>query len=134
MLKLEDFARQRLAQGEDGAAAEALKVHQLRHLLADFEVFFYLPSFGEGYLAIAVYEVFICHHLSAARDFEVALVGIDDDGVVFVAAKELGDDTAETFLKHTEECGLVNVLHLVELVEGFNERLDGFLTCFLCHV
>ena len=62
---------------------------------------------------------------------EVALVGIDDDVKVLVTAEYLGYNVAEAFLKNAHQGGAVDVLGLLELLEGLNHART--LLFFLCH-
>ena len=115
MFEFEDFRSQRLAQGENGAAAEALKFDVLRHLFAFLKVRLNLSRFGQTDLSVGVFDGIVGHNLALARDFDVSLVGIDHYDEVFVRAKEFGDDTAETLFEHPEQCGTVDVLRFVEI-------------------
>ena len=64
-------------------------------------------------------------------NLEVTLVRIDDDVKVLVTAEYLGYHIAEAFLKNANKRGAVDVLGLLELLEGLYHARTLFF--FLCH-
>ena len=58
---------------------------------------------------------------SASPDFEVALVGVDDDVEVGVGAELFDEDSAECFFEDADHCGPVDVFEFFELCESINQ-------------
>ena len=130
MLQLQNLAGQRLAQGQDGAAAELGKVHILAHLFAHLIILVNLACLRKGNLPVVILHLPVGHDRTVAVNFKIALVRIHDHVVVVVRAEELGDDATETLLQHAHQRGAVDVLRLFKLCKCINQT-DGF--CFLCH-
>ena len=103
-------------------------MYLLRHFLARLVVLVDFLCLGEGNLGVGVREFLVLHYLAVAVDFEVTLVGVDDDVVVLVAAIRLGDDGAEALLEHADERRTVNVFRFLEFLEHVGQA-DGVLFC-----
>ena len=129
VLQLQDLRSECLAQGEDGTTSELREVNGLGDVLADLVVISNLLCLAEANLHVGVGDLAVFHHGAVAIDFEVALVGVDNDVVVLVASLHLGDDTAEALLEHAHKGGAVDVLGFLELCESIYE----FVVYFLCH-
>ena len=95
LLQFEDLGCQGLAQVEDSATTELLEMHFFGEVLADFDVIDSLTSFAERYLKIGVGEFVVGHYFAVLVDFEVTLVGVDDDVEVLVGAEHLGQYRTE---------------------------------------
>ena len=90
----------------------------MAHFLAHFVVVFYLLSLAQGYFLVGVVHFAVGHNDTVVVDLEIAFVGIGDDVVVLIGAVCLGEDTAETFFQHADQCGAVNVVFLFEVGES----------------
>ena len=88
-LQFEDLGGQGLAQVEDSATAEFLEMHLFGEVLTDLDVVHSLTSLTERYLKIWVGEILVGYHFTVLVDFEVTLVGVDDDVEVLVGAEHL---------------------------------------------
>ena len=121
MLEFEDFAGERLSQGEDGASAEVGELDAFAHVLAHLVGFVDGAGIAEGNLAVFVIHLVVVHHGAVAVDFAVALVGVDDDIEVLVRTEDFGNDAAEALFEHADERSAVNVLGFLEVVECFNQ-------------
>ena len=120
VLQLHDAACQCLAQLQDGAASELRHVNALADFFAYLIVVFYLLCFAQGYFLVLVGHFSVRHDDAVVVDFEVTLVGVDDDVVVLVGAVHLGDDAAEAFFEHTYQRRPVDVVLFLEVGENLN--------------
>ena len=110
VFELKDLAGQGLAEGQDGAAAEIFKFDVLAAVFAHFKVGFDAAGFRERDLFVGIFHFVVGNDLAAARDLEVAFVGIDHDGEIFVRAEDFGDDAA-----------VIDIFGLVEVSEGLQQ-------------
>ena len=131
MLQFQYLAGQSLTQIEDGTAAKLREVHLLAHVLPHLVVGFDLLRVLQRYLFIFVFHLSIGHNHAVAVDFEVSLVGVHNHVEVLVAAEDLGKHIAETFLQHAHQRSTVDILGLLELLEGI-DHTDLFFFIFLC--
>ena len=131
MLEFEDFAGQRLAQRQNGAAAEVGKLNRFAHVFALFVVGVDFARLAQGDFLVLVGHLAVGHDHAVAIDFAVALVGVDDDIEVLVRTEQLGDHAAETLFEHAHHRGAVDVLGLFEFGKSFNQA--DALVLFSCH-
>src|SRR5574344_102765 len=131
MLQLEYLRSQCLAQIEDGTTTKLAEVNLLAHLLTYLIVGLDLLCILKRNLLVLILHLTVGNNDAVAVYLEVALVGIDDHVKILVTAEYLGDHVAETLLKDTHQCGTVDVLGLLELLEGLYHAWT--LLFFLCH-
>ncbi len=131
MLQFEYLGCESLTQVEDGTTAEFAEVHLLAHFLAYLVVGLYLLCILQRDFLVLVLHLAIGYNDAVTVYLEVTLVGVDDHVKILVTAEYLGDHVTETLLQNTHQCGAVDVLGLLELLEGLNHART--LLYFLCH-
>ena len=132
VLELQDFAGQGLTERQDGAAAELGEINGFAHFLADFVIGIDFAGCRQGDFLVRVSHIVIGNDFAVAIDFKVALVRVNNHVEVFVRTKDFGNHAAKAFFEHTDHCGAVYILRLLELGEGVNET--QCLLFFLCHI
>ena len=120
VLQLQNLRGQGLAKVQNGAAAELLEVHLLRHLFAHLIVGLYLLSLAQGYLLVLVCHLTVLNDDTITVNLKVTLVGVHNHVEVLVRTEHLGYHIAEALFEHTHQCGAVNVLGFFKFLKGLN--------------
>ena len=84
VFEFEHFARQRLAERQDGAAAKLSKLDGLTHFFAHFVIFVDFVGCAERNLFVVVGHFAVGHDFAITIDLAVAFVGVDNHVEVFI--------------------------------------------------
>ena len=121
LLQVQDLRCQRLTQVQNHTATKHAEIHAVSYLLTYFSLIIQLQRIAQSDLRILVGYVVILHHQTVTVHLQVTFVRVDNHVVVCVRTVHLGDNAAERLLKHVDQCLLVNVLELLEVLENLNQ-------------
>ena len=133
LFEVEDARSEVLPERQDGTAPERRELDFIGILVADLVGGVDGLDLRNGDLRIGILDGSVLDDRAVAPDFEVALLGVDDDVEILVALVLLLQGVAEDVLQHADHGGLVDVLQLLELGEVADkiEIVHGVIVCFV---
>ena len=121
LLQLQDAAGQILPQRQHIPPSEGLKWHFFRHFLAYLEVILDFQGIAEGNLRRLILHLAILDDFSVLPNLQIALIRVDDDVEVRVVPVLLLNHRTEDILEDAHHYLAVDVLELLEFLEGINQ-------------